>query len=170
MKRILVWIVAHPWTSVLATLFLVVTFGVGLPRVQFDSSANMLLVPGDPERAVYEEVRETFGDDVILSIVVKADDVFRPEILQAVENLTADAEVLDGVTRVVSLTTVTNLRGRDGFLDADQLVPYVPAQDEPELAAEIRDNALYNEILHTRRGVEGRHNRRGEPLRGGPSA
>ena len=78
---------------------------------------------------------------------MKADDIFQPDVLQAVENLTADAEVLEGVTRVVSLTTVTNVRGQDGILNVDRLLPYVPTKEEGDELKRIRDDALYNEIL-----------------------
>ncbi len=148
MKRILCWIIAHPRVSVLTPFVLAAVFAFGLPRVQIDSSANMLLIPGDPDRAYYDEVRETFGDDVILSIVVKADNIFRPEVLQAVDNLTAETEILEGVTRVVSLSTVTTIRGQDGVLNVDRLIPSVPTAQETDLIAKIRDDALYNELFH----------------------
>ncbi|MFT5466228.1 MAG: putative RND superfamily exporter protein [Verrucomicrobiales bacterium] len=147
MNALMQTIIAHRWLSVLIVCGLVAGFAPGALKVGFNSSIDMMLVEDDPERVFYNETRETFGDDVILSIVVKAEDIFEPRILQTIENLTADAEYLEQVNRVVSLTTVMNIRGREGFLDVDRLISWIPDADETEELARIRDDALYDTEL-----------------------
>lgn len=140
------WITAHPRVAVLIVALITLAFAFGLPRVGIDSSGNMLMIPGDPDAIYYDEVREVFGDDVILSIVIKAENIFQTAILQSIENITSNAEELPGVQRVISLSTVTKIRGRDGVLETDHLVPNIPT-DPSELDL-IRADALYQRLFH----------------------
>ncbi|MGY8689712.1 MAG: hypothetical protein ACKVHP_18510, partial [Verrucomicrobiales bacterium] len=83
MERLMTWITAHPRVAVLIVALITLAFAFGLPRVGIDSSGNMLMIPGDPDAIYYDEVREVFGDDVILSIVIKAENIFQTAILQS---------------------------------------------------------------------------------------
>ncbi len=145
MTKLLNWLLAHHRVSFLAVFVLTLAFAPGVPRISFDTSANMLVQEDDPQRVFYDEARETFGDDLILSIVVKSDHLFSPPLLAAIERITGAAESIPGVNRVVSLSTVSDLRGRDGFLETDYLVPSIP--EDETAAAEIRTNALGNDLF-----------------------
>lgn len=81
----------------------------------------------------------------MLSILIRSDDVFRKDILLSVERLTQASAAIDGVSRVVSLTTVSNLKGEEGILNTDDLLIYVPS--DPEELAQLRRDALGNQIL-----------------------
>ncbi len=139
------WIVRNPVLSCVLTALLCLALAPGLRQLAIDSSSQGLLVPDDPEVLYYQESKETFGDDVAQMILIKAPDVFTPEILASIERLTLDGEVLDGVTRVLSLTTVSNLKGRDGVLDTEKLVPDVP--EDPAEIERIRADALSNPTM-----------------------
>ncbi len=141
----LLWIDRHPRSAVMLALALLLPLLPGLGRLGVDTTSESLLVPDDPGVAQYQEAREIFGEDVILTLVLRAPDVFTPEVLEAVGRMTLDGEVLDGVTRVVSLTTASNLRGREGVLDTSLLISG-PTSDAEQLAR-IREDALSNPVL-----------------------
>ncbi len=145
MARIMTWIVRYPFFSAAFAILLTLAFVPGLRSLSIDSSANGLLVPDDPDVLFYKDAKETFGDDVTLTIIIKAADVFQSDLLRAVERLSFAGEGIDGVTRVISLTTVGNLKGRDGVLDTDKLLPSIPEQ--PGELERIKMDALSNETL-----------------------
>jgi predicted RND superfamily exporter protein len=139
------WIVRHPVLALLLALLITVSLGIGIRDLAFDTSNRGLIARNDPAVTYYESVIETFGEDSILSIVVKSDDIFQEDVLHSIERLTLAGGAIDGVARVVSLTTVSNLEGRDGVLSTDDLLLTIPS-DPAELAA-IRESALSNELL-----------------------
>ncbi|MGJ8638641.1 MAG: MMPL family transporter [Opitutaceae bacterium] len=139
------WIARHPFLSAALTLILVLGMAPGMMKLKIDASSDGLLTRGDPDVAFYHETKELFGDDVNLSIIVSAKDVFQKSILETVERLSLEGEVLDGVSRVVSLSTVSNLKGRDGVLNTDPLLSYIP--DDPDELATVREDALTNDNL-----------------------
>ena len=139
------WIVRHPVMALGLSLLLTFGFGAGLPDLGFDTSNRGLMAKDDPAVGFYEEVVATFGEDSILSIVVKSEDIFQEDILQAIERLTIGGGAIEGVSRVVSLTTVSNLEGEGGVLVTDDLLPSIPS--DPEEIAAVRRRALDNELL-----------------------
>ena len=139
------WIVRHPTVALGLALLITFGFGTGLPDLGFDTSNRGLMAEDDPAVGFYEEVVATFGEDSILSVVIKSEDIFQEDILQAIERLTLAGGAIDGVSRVVSLTTVSNLEGSAGELVTDDLLPSVPS-DPAEIAA-VRERALGNELL-----------------------
>ena len=145
MNLVMGWISRHPALSLILALLIAAGFSLGTGKLRFDMSSEGLLVAGDPDVETYREVVETFGDDIVLSIILRTDDVFREDVLQSVSDLTDAGMALDGVSRVVSMSTVSNLKGVDGMLYTDELLSYVPT-DPDELAA-LRRDALSNELL-----------------------
>ncbi len=139
------WIVRHPTLALGLALLVTLGFGGGLSDLGFDTSNRGLMAKGDPAVAFYENVVATFGEDSILTLVVKSDDIFQEDILQAIQRLTVAGGAIEGVSRVVSLTTVSNLDGHTGVLNTDDLLLSIPS-DPAELAA-VRQSALRNDLL-----------------------
>ena len=147
MNTIMRWITQNPKGAIILVLLLTLLGIYQLPSLKMDTSANGLLIKGAPDTLFYENVKNTFGDDENISIIYKSDNIFQKPILQSIEDLSYKLQDLNGVTRIVSLTTVNNLAAdKDGFLNTDTLLPYVPETDE-ELE-EIKRYTLNNELVH----------------------
>ncbi len=154
MKSVMSFIVRHPCLSFIAVILVTSLFMIPLPKLIIDPSAEGLMISGDPDIDFYDEVKETFGDDILVSICITSDNVFQEPILQTIQNLSdeiqditlpIDGEDVEVVARVVSLTTVNKIIGDDGYLDTGELIEDVTS-DEDELAV-IKRNALSNPIM-----------------------
>ncbi len=145
MKKTMEWIIRYPVLSFLISILMSLALIPQVGNIIIDSTSEALYVPEDPEVQFYQEVREVFGDDTTLSLIIKSDNIFTHEILKSIERLTLAGEGIDGVTRVVSLTTVSNLKGEGGVLQVDDLLATIP-KDPAELQ-QIRQDALSNQIL-----------------------
>lgn len=95
---------------VLMTVMFVLTAAciAGISRVSFDSSLRSLTVPDDPARLFHEGVQATFGDEEVGVIAVVADDVYTPEVLEALRRLTDAVARIDGVVRALSLSSASD--------------------------------------------------------------
>ena len=111
MRKLLSWIVDHPLPTLVVLVLISALFFSHLGSIEFDSSAEGLMVEKDPARDYYEESRKMFGDDNLTVVMIKTEDVFTSEILQLVREVTDAVTVLDGVTRVESLVTVNRFKG-----------------------------------------------------------
>ena len=145
MTKIINWITDHPLISGFILGALVLAFTVKIGSLEIDSSAEGLMVEGDPARDYYEEVKDTFGSDALTVVVLKARNIFNPRILRLIEKLTDTFKNVDGVSRVESLTTVNKIKGEDDFLNTDKLINYIP--DSKAEINRIKEDALSNYIF-----------------------
>ena len=147
LKRIPLWIVDHPLTSLGLILLVTAFFALQIPRLEIDASAEGLMVEKDPARVYYEGIKKKFGSDNLSIVVIKAPDVFAPEVLGMIQRLSVALKTTTGVSRVESLTTVNNIKGEpDDVLNTDPLVPSQVPKSQKDLA-KIKSDALGNRIF-----------------------
>lgn len=146
LHKIPLWIIDHPLICIAFILAVTVYFALQIPRLEVDTSAEGLMVEKDPARVYYEEVKKKFGSDNLTIIVVKARNVFAPQVLEVIKRLSDALRATPGVSRVESLTVVNNLKGEGESLNTDPLVGAAVPQD-PEQLQKIRNDALGNPIF-----------------------
>jgi uncharacterized protein len=144
--KIPVWIIHHPLTCIAFIAIITGYFAVLVPKLEVDTSAEGLMVENDPARVYYEEIKKKFGSDSLTIVVVKAENVFTPEVLAVIKNLSDAIKAAPGVARVESLTTVNNLKAEDQSLNTDPLVGAEIPKD-PEHLAKLRSDVLGNPIF-----------------------
>lgn len=85
-----VTVARHPWKTIVATLMFVLLSGAGLLRFHLEKNPLKLWVP--PESDFYQDTNwyiDTFGTGMRLQrIIVSADDVLQPEVLEALHHVT----------------------------------------------------------------------------------
>lgn len=112
--------------------------------LRVDNSLEVWYRDDDPNWLTYREFQEQFERDEIVFLSFKSEDVFRPEILEKIKDLTEKLEALPYVDRVVSLTNVEHFQGDDGILRVSDLVEEIP-EDEAGLRS-LREKALSNPL------------------------
>lgn len=121
-------ILDRPIHVLVLTLLVVIGFAVGLTKVEKDPSVDAF-VPGDHPAAINRDIaRDIFGleDPVIVGLVVpEGETVFTPERLSALKRIDENVRQIDGVEKndVISLASQNAIRGVDGDLRVDPIVP-----------------------------------------------
>ncbi|MCP3873657.1 MAG: MMPL family transporter [Desulfobacteraceae bacterium] len=160
MVKLMSRIVNSPIKS--SILVLIITFMLipGFNGLFIDSSSEGLLTKGDPDVEYVKTIKHIFGDAVLHSIIFKSDTIFRTDILQKILDITFDAEGIKGVERVVSMATVSNLKGEGGVLNTDMLLMDVPRSDEEmeTLKLDALSNPMFiSEVINKTGSVTGVH-------------
>ncbi len=128
-----------------------VTLGLGWAArsIQVDSAIENLLPENDPEHNFYEEARRAFGSEEATVIGLFADDVFAPDVLAAIDELSRDLAGIDGVREVVSLTTVKGVESEEGSVRVGQMMRELPRTLEEATAfrRKILDAPIYTGSL-----------------------
>lgn len=146
----------RPWTVLIVSLLLSVLAVAMLfdphthrLRLQIDPSIERLLPPNNSERALYDQVRQQFGDGDAVIVAVQIDGLFTADGMRKVEQLNRRYATLPGAGGVLSLATAPNLFAADGEVDVSTFTQQ--AQAHPEriagFAARIADNPLYRNTL-----------------------
>lgn len=100
------------------------------------------LDPSDPELIYLQKFNRTFGDDEVIAVAVKTDDVFRAPVLEWMKRLSDAIERTPHVERVLSLFTVDDMRLEGEELKSEPFLAEVP--DDPSALARKREQALAN--------------------------
>lgn len=136
------FLVRHAWLVLLAVGLATVAVGSGIARLRSEFSVESSLPTNHPLVAVDQAIRKQFGgrNTVIALIVPRDGDVWRPEILQVVQDATMAALRLEDVIaqNVVSLAApgVRYVQDVDGRIEADPLMRDVP--QTPDAVAALR--------------------------------
>ena len=138
-------VVKHPWWVIL--FFTVVTgfFALQLPNLEIDPEVKNQLPADMPERLNMNLVEERFGGSEMVMVVVQADDVLAPEVLEQVRDLSESLYELEAIEKVIDLFNLTEIRGEDGMMIVEPVVLEIPGNTEEVEALAAR--ALANPMV-----------------------
>ena len=124
MSRVIARVLARPWSVIAPVLGLALLSVVQLARqgVQFDSSPDTLIAESHEARRLYAQAQRIFGSDRLLVIGLHTRDVFAPDFLARLRELTRRLEQLKGVERVISLTNIPTIESADGVIEVKTLI------------------------------------------------
>ena len=125
--------------------FVTLVTGVGLMRLQVDTSVDSLIPAGDPSRLVYQKVMGEFGTDNKTIIYIRDHDLWAPDKLAKIEELHFEIEKIDGVSRVDSLFTLHTVQGENNKIVSRPLLLAAPKTKQEALQAkrDALENPLY---------------------------
>ncbi len=136
------FLVRHAWVVLLAVALVTVGLAVGMGRLRTEYRVEASLPAEHPFVRIDKAIRAEFGgrNTMIVAVVPRTGDVWRPEVLGVVRDLTVAALRLPDVMaqNVVSLAapSVRHVQDQDGELKVDYLMREVP--DTPEGIAALR--------------------------------
>jgi hypothetical protein len=142
LERYTRWVVRHPYWVLLGVAAVTAWLVTGIGKLVADFNIEHVLPADHPFIQIDRTIRAEFGgrNTVMVGIVPRQGDVWRPEILEIVQRVTQTALRLPDVMaqNVVSLAApgVRHVSDRDGTLAVDYLMREVPRT--PEGIAELR--------------------------------
>lgn len=133
-----------PRLTLAALVAITLVFGVFAARIRIDPAIENLLPENDPDRQYYETVKAVFGSEEA-TVVGVFGDVFSPETLATIDQLSRQFGALDGVREVISLTTVKGVASDEMGLRVGPLLREVPrtAADAAAFKAKVLGDPLY---------------------------
>lgn len=112
MHRLLDCLSRHRLVTLLSFVAAVAVLGAGALRLKVDNALEVWFVDDDPALVQYREFLEDFGnDEVVVTVVGGLEDPLAPESLRRLDALTRAHQAVDGIDRVLSLTSLPVLRG-----------------------------------------------------------
>lgn len=136
------------WLILLITLVVTVLACLGLSHLQMSSSEEEWFDDWDQVKIDQAHYNDIFGSEDTYMVMVRADDVFAPEVLQAIDRLSRRLESeVPYADRVVSLTRNLSIpvANDEGFEIIDPFEGGIP--DNPQELAEKRKLIMTRESL-----------------------
>jgi uncharacterized protein len=142
LDRYVRWLVRRAWLVLGVVAVLTVLVGSGMRHLRTEFNVESSLPAGHPFVQIDQAIRKQFGGrrTVIIAVIPDEGDVWRPEVLSVVRDLTLQGLLLQDVIaqNVVSLAapSVRHVEDRDGNITVDYLMRDVP--ETPEAIAVVR--------------------------------
>lgn len=144
------WIIKLRWLMILLILALNVIAIIGMKKIRVDTSNDAWFFEKDALKIATDEFNEIFGNNSYPAILVEADDVFAPEILQMIRVLGNDlTNEVPYADEIYSLTDAEFTMGTEEGLITEPIVPdEIPTT--PEAIEATRKKAFSKEFMINR--------------------
>ena len=115
------------------------TLGAGalMTRLKVDTDFANYISPDDPIVQRVRQAGEVFGSSHTVVVLVESKDSFAPEIVQAIARLTKGFRNEPGVSSVMSLTNIVDIKKTASGLEVADLIPS-QALGDPAALAEVK--------------------------------
>ena len=145
------WVVAQRWPLLILCVLLTLVAGSGMRFLAFDNDYRVFFGKDNPQLLAFEAVQRTYTkvDNILFAIIPDSGDAFSPEVLAAVEELTAESWLLPYALRVDSISNFQHTVAEEDDLIVGDLVVGGADLSADELA-QIKQIALADETLVNR--------------------
>ena len=131
------------WMWLVMTVVTAAFFLIQLPQLQFSVDERAFFDKDDPFRVSLEELEARFSkrNTLMIALAPREGDIYNPDFLAVIYDLTEKMWQLPYVTRVNSLSNYQHIRAEDDDIIIESLVTTVPiTQRQAETVRQIAEN------------------------------
>lgn len=139
----------HPWSIIVLFILFTLFFASRMPSARFDPRIKTLLPDHMEARLNLDRIEAMFGGTEVVMIGFdsgRPGGVLDPDLLRRIDAVSEAFGEIPGVDRVMSLSTVKDIRGGSGFLEVDSFfaegVPETPGELNL-LRTRVEDNPMF---------------------------
>lgn len=141
------WIVKFRWLNIFLFILVMLISFLGLEKIKTDTSNDNWFLENDPTLIAQEEFEDIFGNSDYAAVLVEVDDIFQPEILSKIRDLSNEMErYVPLADEVLSLTHLEFSLGTEDGMEIIDLIPNEIPTDKAELE-NLRQLALSKQNL-----------------------
>jgi len=154
MKRIAEFVTRFPRTIIAVTIGITLIFGYFAKDLKVDINVYGYLPQEDPAVKLSTELEEKFGGVNILLVMLETEDVFNYATLTRIRNITERIEEDENVSRVLTLTNITEVKSIEDGIEVSYLIDEIPEDKEKLLALrkKVLQDPLYRGAVVSKDG------------------
>ncbi len=145
MERIAELVVKLRKPIILITAGFTVFFLFGIPKLRVESDFVKYLPSSDPAVKLFNEVSKNFKGNSIAMVIVHSDDVFSHSTLSKIDTLTRAYKGIEGVSYVMSLTDIMDIKKTEDGLEVGKLIEKGQIPTSPDSLKKLKDYVLSKE-------------------------
>jgi len=149
MKNFTEQLIRYRRPGIALLLAITLILGYAILKISINADFSTYLREDDPVVQKFNLIGEVYASKSLALVLIEADDVFSPETLTLIQELTDAYEALDDVAYVTSLMNITDIKDADGGIEVGSLI----SEWELPESQEDRDR-LKNYVLSKERYVK----------------
>ena len=141
--------------AALITILIISTIAALLSlTVNFDNSLEIWFLENDPNLNTYKDYVKRFEADQFTLVVINTDDIFTPEHLKIIDEITSLSKDAKNAHNVRSITNVKTFKSIDNSIIIDKLIEKLPStlEEAAIIKKEVINNPLFTGTLISKDG------------------
>ncbi|NOZ46278.1 MAG: RND family transporter [Chlorobi bacterium] len=122
MEKLAKFIIKSRYWIIALTLVITLVLGSFIKNLQINPDILSYLPKDDSVSVLFDQIGEKYGGNQTAVIGFKTDDIFTTNAFKTIEQITDSAEAFDGVSTVISLTNVIDIKEVDSVLEIGKLI------------------------------------------------
>ncbi|OQX87116.1 hypothetical protein B6D60_04630, partial [candidate division KSB1 bacterium 4484_87] len=128
------------------TIIITIFMGYEITKLRINSDILKYLPQDDPHVVLFNEVGDKFGGNSLAMVALETEDVFNPQTLQRINEITQKFKLMEEVSFVTSLTDVIDIKKIEDGLEIGKLIDEYDIPTDPEELKRIKDYTLSKEM------------------------
>jgi len=146
MRKFAEAILKYRLAVILVTIGLTIFFSIGLSKLSINSDMLSYLQPDDPVVKLFNRIGEEYGGNTLAMIAVESDTVFSVKTLTLINELTKEYSNIKGVSSVMSLTNILDIKKTDYGLEISKLIDKNNIPEAPEELDKLEEYTLSSDM------------------------
>ncbi len=147
MNKISDGIIRFRWPVIISVTLVTVFFAYQLTRIEVDSNIINSLPPDDVDVSLFKEVGAVFGSNEIGMVILEAENVLMPDVLDDIQKITDALTQIDGVLSVTSITNMMNVSVTDDDFEVGTLINNDNRPTNREEAEDFKKKITANKLV-----------------------
>ena len=140
-------IIKFRWLILSFVILFTAFFTYQFKFLEVDSNVVNALPKDDPIVKLFNDVGDRFGSNEIGLVIIKSDNVFEPEVLNHIVQLTDTLTELNGVVSVTSITNMMSFKVEDDNFEVDNLIPKSSWPETDGDVEKLKNKITKNEMV-----------------------
>ena len=149
MRKLSEYIVRYRWIILTLVILLSAFFGYQLKNIKVDSNVINSLPANDTIVQLFKHVGKTFGGNQMGMIILESDNVFEPNTLDDIIQITDTLQHTKGISSVTSLTNVMNFNITEDNFQIGSLINDNNWPKNHQQAIQLRNSITSNKMYRS---------------------
>ena len=134
------------WIIILLVFGITLFLGYQIPGIRINSDVINSLPDSDPDAVLLKKIGAKFGGNKTGMIILECDNVYTPEVLKHINEITTAVKGIEGVSSVSSLTNIMDIKEGESGMEIGKLVDEYDLPDSPEELSLLKDRVLSKDM------------------------
>lgn len=145
MEKLFTYILKIRWLIIFIVLGTTVFLAFRIPNIRINSDVINSLPDNDNDAVLLKKIGAKFGGNKTGMIILESDNLFTAEVLDHIRQITDTLKDIEGISSVVSLTSITDIKESESGMEIGQLINVDDPPDSPEELAMLKERVLSNQ-------------------------
>ncbi len=146
MRRFANLVIKYRVIIIVSVVALTGFFGYQLKNLKINSDILTYLPQDDPLVVLFNEIGDKFGGSSLAMVALETDNVFNYETLNRVDEITEKLKQMDGVSYVMSITDILDIKKTEWGLEVGKLIDRHNIPENPDELKKLEEYTLSKDM------------------------